>query len=409
VRSRYSHQARVAARVSHRLLMHTMPAVKRTTKPMLSIHLSPQVPPAVCGVGDYATVVGGRMEMLRFGLQCGYVAAGHRAGAADEGVPGRRSLAGERSGASLWRVIEDVAEGADRTTVVLHYSGYGYDAGGAPVWLAQAVEQRPAWVKRFVTFFHELYATGYPWQRAFWYSRRQRAVAERIACASDRVLTNRALSARWLETHAKLPVGSAENLPVCSNIGEPAKIVPWKERAAEAVLFGNATFKSAFLQGSGAQRVAKLCRRLSIERIVDIGSKCDATYAAFGEQGIELMHTGYLEAGAAAKRLANARMGLFSYYPGYFAKSGVLAALAAFGVPPVMIHVTGCSDGLVDQKHLSSLDDLLTISASDAADRLAASSLAIAQWYGGHSVDCHARLVFAACSTSLATSAAAPL
>ena len=41
----------------------------------LAIHIVPHLPPQQSGVGDYATLVGWRMEAL--GNCCAYVAAGH--------------------------------------------------------------------------------------------------------------------------------------------------------------------------------------------------------------------------------------------------------------------------------------------------------------------------------------------
>ena len=265
------------------------------------IHITPQIPPAICGVGDYAAVVGRRMEELCAEVRCGYLAAGHRAAGAGA----------MKDVAKFWGAVEEVTaacstanggriEGlphpgplprgeGDRTAIVLHYSGYGYDPSGAPAWLAEALERRPAHLAgvRVVTFFHELYATGKPWQRAFWTSGRQRAAAIRVARASDALATNREQSARWLERQAGLPAESVPHLPICSNVGEPTELVPWDERPRRAVTFGAAAFKRFALRND-AERVAAMLERLGIDELVDIGESTRIAVDAFARHGVAL-------------------------------------------------------------------------------------------------------------------------
>src|SRR5207237_6764629 len=53
--------------------------------------------------------------------------------------------------------------------VVLHYANYGYQARGVPFLLATFVKQLRQQLRgRWVTTFHELYASGPPWESAFW-------------------------------------------------------------------------------------------------------------------------------------------------------------------------------------------------------------------------------------------------
>ena len=54
--------------------------------------------------------------------------------------------------------------------ILVHLSGYGYSADGAPTLLAEALETVKADGRfRVAVFFHELFATGMPWKSAFWY------------------------------------------------------------------------------------------------------------------------------------------------------------------------------------------------------------------------------------------------
>src|SRR4030095_12051398 len=66
----------------------------------------------------------------------------------------------------LIHALESVAS----DVVILHYVGYGFDSKGAPRWLPDALE---AWKsaqpgRKVAVMFHETWAEGKPWQRAFW-------------------------------------------------------------------------------------------------------------------------------------------------------------------------------------------------------------------------------------------------
>jgi hypothetical protein len=363
------------------------------------IHITPQLPPAICGVGDYATVVGARMEELCPDVRCGYVAAGHRAGEASTEGAVQRVIRGARDNAALWKAVGELArELASRNSqlvaVILHYSGYGYDPSGAPAWLAEAIERRPKSFAdcRVVTFFHELYATGRPWERAFWSSGRQRAVAVRIAKASDAVLSNREQSALWLESHAGLAAGSVPHLPICSNVGESTELVPWEERKPQAVLFGGAQFKAPFLVGRGLKHTFELCRRLKISSIVEIGNPVALDTSVFAGSSITYRQAGFLPSEDVGAHFAASQLAFANYYPGYFAKSGILAAAAAYGVPPIMLRGEGASDGLALGRQIWSVDEALAVSPAVARDRLQRMSPRIFDWYRTHSTTRHAEL-----------------
>jgi hypothetical protein len=363
------------------------------------IHVVPQLPPAVCGIGDYATVVGNRMEKLSTDIRCQYLGAGHRASELIDTPATYRGL--ERQYADrFWRVAEEITNelDADAIALIVNYSGYGYDATGAPAWLAKALEARAAYLPdcRIITFFHELFATGLPWQRAFWTSRAQRHVAERIARASDQVLTNRAASAHWLEQVSGRPEGSVSYLPVPSNVGEPEAIVPWSQRDDIAVLFGSERFKRSFLVRQPAETI-RLCNKLRIETLIDIGQPTTFNCPPFTEAGLNVEQLGFFNAKDIGPYLARARVAFVDYFPGYFSKSGVLAAAAAHGTPPIMYQSSGASDGLEFGNNLVSFRDALTLTDDRLAQLLDRTSISIYRWYRPHNSIEHARRQMAAC------------
>jgi hypothetical protein len=375
------------------------------------IHLVPRLTPALCGVGDYATLVGGRIEELNADVRCGYVACGHLTESPYAGGIAHRNVTGTCDPTNLWRavseIIDELAEGVvDRVSLLVHYSGYGYAVGGAPVWLVEALERRPQQFSLIpiISMFHELYATGWPWQRAFWYSTRQRKVAVRLARISDFLVTNRQQSMRWLERVTGSSQGSSRSLPMPSNIGEPSENQPWSARSSQAVTFGGARFKRPFLEGSGAVLTAQLCRKLEIRRLVNIGARATVDDATFRASGIKIVQAGFLPAHDASECFAAARIAFADYFSGYYAKSSVLAAAAAHGTPLIFPHDGVATDGLRFGEQLWDLKSALSSSCNDTSTRLASMSRSLRAWYDGHSSEQHARLFAVAFLSSLSDS-----
>jgi hypothetical protein len=68
------------------------------------------------------------------------------------------------------------------SNIFLQYVGYGYSSDGAPMWLPDALghwqAEEPA--RQVAVMFHEMWANGKPWQRAFWHSRSQKRCAHEL-------------------------------------------------------------------------------------------------------------------------------------------------------------------------------------------------------------------------------------
>jgi hypothetical protein len=361
------------------------------------IHIAPQLSPVICGVGDYAALVGTKMEESRPDVRCGYVACGHHKTSDVVSGEGRIDARGVTGANAFWGAvracIDDLAAHEDDVALVLNYVGYGYAPNGAPEWLASALERRPDWFRngRVITMFHELYANGWPWQRAFWQSPKQRSVAARIARASDGLMTNRAASARWLERATGRPAGAVPSLPVPSNVGEPEEVPTWSSRAASAILFGGARFKRPFLAGKEAWATADFCRMIGIDLVYDVGQMSRIDDAAFRSRAIRIIQTGTLPADEVTKRFIDSRVAFVDYYSGYYGKSGVLAAAAAHGTSPIFLKPGEATDGLRFGEHLWDLRSAISVAPEFASEMLSTMSRSIRAWYDGHGIYRHAR------------------
>ncbi|MGH8101080.1 MAG: hypothetical protein ACREIW_07265 [Chthoniobacterales bacterium] len=104
--------------------------------------------------------------------------------------------------------------------VILHYVNYGYQKRGVPFALLSILREIRARCRgRFLTIFHELYASGPPWKSAFWLCPFQRRIAKSIAQISNAAIVS---SETMLQELRQLtPEISASVHPVFSNFGEP--------------------------------------------------------------------------------------------------------------------------------------------------------------------------------------------
>ena len=124
--------------------------------------------------------------------------------------------------------------------LLVHLSGYGYSADGAPTLLADALASVRADCRfRIAVYFHELFATGMPWSSAFWHSRRQRNAVRRIAEECDLLVTNSRYHADWLEREPmRQSAAPIQLLPVFSAVGETPAPTPVPRRKPQITVFG---------------------------------------------------------------------------------------------------------------------------------------------------------------------------
>lgn len=318
------------------------------------------------GVGDYAVHLG---HVLR-----------ERHGIASRFVEG--------SGEWGRQAVEAALQRPDRFAVLLHYVGYGYAPRGAPLWLPGALAR----VGRERTLplgvvFHELYATGKPWQSSFWLGGLQKYVVRRIARQCHGALLTREASRQWLMATGKLAGKPVSVLPIPSNVGEPANVRPLHERSPALVVWGSATARTT-VYGSHWTRVADACRQLGVSRVIDIG----AVVALPVEAAVTIEARGRLPAPALSEVLLEARFGLLAYPASFLAKSSIFAAYAAHGIAPLVIDDahTADMDGVAAGRNYLRLSPRGVEPAGVRHDDVARLAR---DWYAGHATAAHADAV----------------
>jgi hypothetical protein len=339
------------------------------------LHLVPASSGELGGVQAYARALAEALGN-RFGVGNTLLPLG-RPLAYDE-VPGERAASGERL---LEQVDAFAGTGsADDLRLFLHYSNYGFEARGCPLWLpgflASVARSWPG--SRLLTFFHEVYATGPPWRSSFWLFPVQRWIAQRVASASHRVATNLELYARILRPwtgRERIPV-----MPVFSTVGEPDRVPPLSERPARLAVFGSAGLRRrAWSELKGALETS--CRALGIDEVLDIGPPTELPGGRLGSSRIE--RCGILPASQVSDLLLSSRAGFLAYPPAYLAKSTVFAAFAAHGLATLCAWPQASAGGpLAAGEHYIATDDR----ESSAVEHFAAVASRARAWYTEHSL-----------------------
>jgi hypothetical protein len=232
-----------------------------------------------------------------------------------------------------------------------------------------------------LTIFHELYATGRPWQSAFWVSPLQKQIARSILNLSSAAITpidvcSKRLS-EWLDGNA--PKITA--LPVFSNVGEPGCGSAPCARAAAAVVFGLAGVEDSIF-GIYRSEMERIVSALGIEKIFDVGPRLSSMPRTL--TGAPVISKGVLPQGAVSELLQRARFGFVAYPVDCIGKSGVFAAYAAHGVVPIVLsEKSGAFDGLQPGRHFL---DGLRLGTSAGARDLASIQRKLFTWYTSHSL-----------------------
>ena len=157
----------------------------------LLIQVVPRLTPARCGVSDQAVLLARELKTA-FGIDAAFVVLN-----SDERCDLPYPMIHCQPG-SLLNACLSLGQ-SQPGAVLVHVSGYGYAADGAPTLLAEALAKlKMDGQFRIAAYFHELFATGMPWRSAFWHSRRQREAMRKIAEECNLLVTNLGHHARWL-------------------------------------------------------------------------------------------------------------------------------------------------------------------------------------------------------------------
>jgi hypothetical protein len=353
---------------------------------MRILQILPRVPPATCGIGDYAWSIARRLHD-EHEIESSFLSAGTNwtqpMGEPEFAVFRLPELTAQALGDFM------ITKARNYDAVVLHMSPYGYQKRGVPLWLAsgwQQLSQMPG-RPRLITMFHELYASGSVHSSAFWLQPLQKWVLRSVARASNGLRTNRQGYADWLEQEVGLKSGAVKVMPVFSNFGEPSDLPSWENREPAMALFAWGIHSGESLD-SVVSKAAAWGRRFGIKRLHLIGCKERVDESALG---IEVLGHGFMEASAVSALLSSCRMAYTAYSPQHFGKSTLMAAFAAHGL---MVVTQGTTTDLPDRlRHGFNVLNapLMKASAIYDAPGLEALGTSLRAWYNEHSLASNAK------------------
>jgi hypothetical protein len=301
------------------------------------LQIVPHLPGTFGGVGDYALNLAKALT-ANHGITSTFLVAARSNVESTEGY-------GVLSGLS-----DDLATALAQKHehVILHYVNYGYHSRGVPFSLRAFAQQLRRQLRgRWLTAFHELYASGPPWKSEFWLRPFQIKIARDLVDLSDACIVSNEIMQRGIHLHN--PRKQVQLVPVMSNFGEPA-----------TTDFGAASPRRWAICGGTALLNRSL---LSFEQIrhlipapfspshLDVigGRDTKSTRDIAGRLGRE--HGGLschyhpeVSAAEASHLLAQASFSWLDYFgktrmcPGMIFKSGVFAACNAHGVVTIFSH-----------------------------------------------------------------------
>lgn len=333
-----------------------------------------QLPPAVCGIGDYTmNLVQAWPEERPFQF---IVTRG--AAASQQALPEYKIIGASEDAQGLAEALEKL----DAEDVMLQYSGFGFDPKGRPLWIAEVFA---AWKKkkpsrRLAVMFHELWIK-WPWwdPRSLRSWLHRRSVSDLLKVASN-VYTNTEGYAVWLrKLNRHVPV---QVIPVGSNVTvESTHKTALPERGL-MVVFGKQGTRMLALNGM-KEALAKLAQKKRLTRLVIAGGAPDGAKAelAVAKEFLaedQVTVTGFLEDSALSQLLFKAEFGLSGQDWLSVEKSTTFMAYAAHGLNILSPHAG--KDSRTPFAWITSADELLTDDVQ-MEQKLRDRSLALREWY----------------------------
>jgi hypothetical protein len=293
------------------------------------LQIVPHLPGSFDGVGDYALNLA-------------------RALSADHGIETTFLVAAKTSATSKdgFAIISglDASDPARPENVILHYANYGYQPRGVPYALRNFAKKLGRQIRgRWVTMFHELYASGPPWQSAFWLRPFQVRIAHDLIEASNYCVVSNPPIEQAI--HAYDPGKKIYTIPVMSNFGEP-ELIDFASSSNRWVICGGTALIARSLR-----RLEQLLPAIPTEFVPEhldvVGGRPDESVIAAIErlkQRFAVHHYPEVNVDLASEVLRQASFGWLDYFgegdvwPGMILKSGAFAALCAHGVIPIVSH-----------------------------------------------------------------------
>jgi hypothetical protein len=304
------------------------------TKPILQVVSG--FKPSVDGMGDFARRLGDAF-WKQHSIPSHFVVYRRPKTPFDpqEILPNTISYPAEATPAALREHIAELRSQHNFSSVLLHYGPYAYASNGRPAGFVKLMQEL-AENMRLLTFFHETYASGMPWRRAFWTRREQRNAVRTLLGITDVAFGSNPIYLRRLE---RLNTRHREliHIPIFSNIGEPEDLRPLRRRSRQLVIFGQQVTRIR-LYKDHRNALEQVCRALGVEKVIDVGSG-ESHYISGMLAGVEITRAGWMEEQQLSDLMADSIAGVVGYWPDVWEKSGVIASYQAHALVPIVVEL----------------------------------------------------------------------
>jgi hypothetical protein len=305
--------------------------------PNTLLQIVPHLPGTFDGVGDYALNLAKALS-ADHGITTTFLVARKTSVTAKDGYA---IISGLNRDAS--------AELAQRFEhVILHYVNYGYQARGVPFSLRSFAKQLRRQLRgRWVTNFHELYASGPPWTSAFWVRPLQVRIARDIidlstSCVVSNTPIEKAIHA--YDVRKKIYLA-----PVMSNFGEP-ELRDFQAISTKRWAICGGTALIARSLKSFEQLHPRIPDSFAPEHLDVVGGHEEISINAILDRlrrsrpGLSCHYYPEVSAELASEVLRRSSFGWIDYFgagkvwPSMVLKSTAYAACCAHGVVPILSH-----------------------------------------------------------------------
>ena len=344
------------------------------------LQIVPKIPGGLDGVGDYALAIA---QKLRQDFGCETVFAAFNAKSSEAG------------GFKLVPLDSVPADASKYDRVLLHYVNYGFQKRGVPFRLFSILRaMRESHRARFVTVFHELYASGPPWTSAFWLRRFQIDLAKSIARLSDACIVSSDYSRRELRRLS--PHSEIELHPVPSALGEPllsADQIAHRDPHRWAIFGGTGLVERSLR--TFRQRKSRIPDLIAPRSLFVLGgAENPATQLLLGDLEIESDYRPGIPAADASEILETCSFAFLDYFhrpnveTAIILKSSAFTSACAHAVIPVLPH-GGSTIGMDGERMPGPFFIDFDRSEIPAGDARATMAAGIYDWYQRHAASEH--------------------
>jgi len=300
------------------------------------LQIVPHLPGTLDGVGDYA------LNLAKA------LAANH--GITTVFAVGRGTSVQNKEGFPVISGLDETSVdnlARDHEHVILHYVNYGYQPRGIPFHLRRFAQELRSRIRgRWVTTFHELYASGPPWKSAFWLRPLQVKIARDLMDASSSCFVSNPAIERAIHVHD--PGKHVLLVPVMSNFGEP-ELTPVPEVSPRrwAICGGTALIAQSL---ASFEKIRHLIpEAYSPEHLDVVGGRDESSTRTMvhrlgSDTPLSCHYHPEVTAERASELLRQAAFGWVDYFgagrmwPGMILKSTAFAAFCAHGAVPIISH-----------------------------------------------------------------------